>query len=205
MGTTRRRILRSAGPVIGLSISGCSGDTGRTPGDQRPTPDGYSQQTTNPERATGRPTDASVSRPAVELLEDDTVKNSSTGQTVEYSSWLSSVVVDAGIPRLNAVVHGRSGVDKREYRVGHRADEGYFLVDVLVPGPPDGVQELAVPKYFDVKENAPHVLRILIRTGDGTVSEPVPVYARAVLDPRPSTSGHREAPRVGHRSGTERF
>jgi len=120
----------------------------------------------------------------VELLEDDLVKNSSSGRTLEYPFWLSSVIGDVGIPHLNEVIRERSGIDRREYRSRYRDTEGSLLVDVLVPGPPDGVQELAVPEYFDIKESTPRSLRVLIRTGDGTVSASVPMYVRAVLDPR---------------------
>lgn len=183
MGIRRRRVISLLAPVSVVSLSGCNMNrNSRRDEDRRPsTP--FRRQSTNPVRGVGEEAKIIVRRPSVELVENSRVKNATTGEILSLSRWRSSIATVVGTTELPTIVSERSGIDPQEFNVLYQMQDHSFLVSVLVEGPPEGVQELAGPKYFMIKESCPHKLLLLIKTQKRTISHTIPVYVRAVLDP----------------------
>lgn len=183
MGINRRQVVSLLAPVCVVSLSGCSvnGSFGQDEDHRPSTP--QPQQSTDPVRGKGDEVKIVIRRPTAKLLENNRVKNTTTGEILDFSQWQFSIASGSIGTELCTIIRERSSIDPQEYNVQYLRDDHSFLVSVLVEGPPEGVQELAVPEYFTVKRNCPHKILSSVETRTRTVSRAVPVYVRAVLDP----------------------
>jgi hypothetical protein len=111
-----------------------------------------------------------------------------SGDTVERSEWVTSIVRDLGRTQLRQAIEVRSDVSEDAFFVARESDPNGFLVSVLVAGPPEGVQVLSTPEYFAVKGHCPRTVRFGIQADGETMTESIPVYVRSKLTVKESGS-----------------